>query len=223
MKEAARLEAEIDGFRDMFREYMEKAYNMLPRLEKPRILDLGCGTGFSTIELARLSGGEIVGIDIDQPALEKAKKRVELEHLTDRVKVMNCSFKEIDFDDGSFDILWSEGSIQFIGFEKGLKEWKRLLKPCGFLVIHAAPYEVTLDVKRIKSLDYELFEQFDLPENIWWDDYYRPLDNFIRDLMDKLPEKGEIPPIMKKKRLEIEKVKKNPRHFKSAFYILRKT
>ena len=43
---------------------------MLPELAKPRILDMGCGSGIPTLELARLSRGEAIGIDIDQPALD---------------------------------------------------------------------------------------------------------------------------------------------------------
>ena len=44
---------------------------MLPIIDKPRILDIGCGYGVPTLELARLSDGEITAIDTDQFLLDR--------------------------------------------------------------------------------------------------------------------------------------------------------
>jgi cyclopropane fatty-acyl-phospholipid synthase-like methyltransferase len=46
-------------------------------LTRPRILDVGCGPGGPTLELARLSDGEIIGLDIHQPSLDKLSRRIE--------------------------------------------------------------------------------------------------------------------------------------------------
>ena len=43
--------------------YSRKALRMIPVINKPRILDIGCGSGVSTLELARLTDGEIIGLD----------------------------------------------------------------------------------------------------------------------------------------------------------------
>jgi len=52
-----------------------KAYKMLKELpENPRILDIGCGPGMQTIELAKISNGEIIAVDSHQPFLEQLKK-----------------------------------------------------------------------------------------------------------------------------------------------------
>ena len=102
--------------------YTRKAFRMLPGLEKPRILDIGCGAGEPTLELARLTQGEITGIDINQPALDRLKIKIEKAGLSDRVQALNRSMFNMDFPDESFDILWSEGSIYNIGFARGLKD-----------------------------------------------------------------------------------------------------
>jgi len=39
----------------------------------------------------------------------------------------------MDFPEESFDIIWAEGSIYIIGFEKGLLEWKPMLKKGGYV------------------------------------------------------------------------------------------
>jgi ubiquinone/menaquinone biosynthesis C-methylase UbiE len=115
-------------------EYTRKAFEMLPKSDNPHILDIGCGTGGPTLELARLSKGEVLGVDIHQPYLDELARKAERAGLSDHVKAMKCSMSKMDFPDESFDIIWAEGSIFIIGFERGLKDWRRFLKPNGYLV-----------------------------------------------------------------------------------------
>jgi len=72
-------EIDKDHFREQFNKYTRKAFHMLPKLEKPHILDIGCGSGVPTIELAKLSNGEIIGIDINQSLLDKLNRKIEEE------------------------------------------------------------------------------------------------------------------------------------------------
>ena len=58
-------ELNIEGFRAVFLQYTRMAFESIPRIDNPRILDIGCGTGMPTLELAKLSNGKITGIDID--------------------------------------------------------------------------------------------------------------------------------------------------------------
>jgi len=50
--------------------YTERAYRMLPHMTSPRILDIGCGPDGPTMALARLSGGEVIGIDVHEQYLD---------------------------------------------------------------------------------------------------------------------------------------------------------
>lgn len=70
---------------------------MLPKLDKPRILDIGCGSGVPTMELARLGQGEVIGIDIDQPALDKLTKKIREAGFSNRVQAVNCSILDMVF------------------------------------------------------------------------------------------------------------------------------
>ena len=54
--------------------YTRKAYRMLPPLDRPSILDMGCGPGVPTLELARLSGGIVTGLDTHQPYLDELNR-----------------------------------------------------------------------------------------------------------------------------------------------------
>ena len=62
MSDDVLLEINLDHYRKNFLKYTKKAFQMLPKLDRPRILDIGCGSGVQTIELAKLSKGEIIGI-----------------------------------------------------------------------------------------------------------------------------------------------------------------
>jgi len=168
-----------DKIRKRLLKYTRKAFRMLPQMDKPRILDIGCGSGVSTLELARLSRGEIIGIDIDQPALDKFTRKIKEAGLTDRLQAVNCSMFDMDFADEIFDIIWSEGSIYAIGFERGLREWRRFLKPGGFMVVHDEQGNVKVKLKQISKCDYELIGYFILSEDTWWTEYFAPLENLI--------------------------------------------
>jgi len=109
--------------------FTRRAFKLITHLDKPRILDIGCGSGVVTMGLAILSNGWITALDINEYDLDRLAAKVRREELSERVTVVKRSMMEMNFDTESFDIIWSEGSIYIIGFESGLREWKRLLKP----------------------------------------------------------------------------------------------
>ena len=216
------LEIYQDHLREGFNKYTRKAFQMLPELDKPDILDIGCGSGVPTIELARLSNGQIIGLDIQQSLLDELERKAEKAGFSNRVKTVKCSMFEIDFPGESFDIIWAEGAISRIGFEKGLKEWKRFLKPNGFLVVHDNIKDTTGKLKQIPSCGYDLLGYFSLPEDAWWIDYYSPLEKKIQELRTKYIEDPETLTVLDEKQSEIEMFKKNPKSYGSVFFIMQK-
>lgn len=211
-----------DIFRGNLIKYTQKAFRMLPEMNKPYILDIGCGSGVPTMELARLTNGQVVGIDIDQTLLDKLNSKIKEAGLSHRIKTVRCTISEINFREKSFDIIWAEGSIWVIGFRKGLKEWKRFLKPGGYLVIHDEVKDIHKKRKQISNYGYELLDFFTLSEDVWWTEYYEPLEKHIIDLRIKYANEHEDIQELKKEQQEIDMFKKNPELFKSVFYILRR-
>lgn len=64
-------------------ESTRQAFNLLPELSsKPRILDIGCGPGAQTIELAKLSRGLIIALDNHQPYLDQLTTTIQTEALS---------------------------------------------------------------------------------------------------------------------------------------------
>jgi len=223
--------------------YTRKAFQMLPELDRPLILDVGCGPGGPTLELARLSQGDVIGLDIHQPYLDEFTKKIEQAGLSDRVKALNCSLFEMDFPDESFDIIWAEGSIFIIGFERGLKEWRRFIKPNGFLVVHEMTWlrpdppqeiydywkEIYPDIRtvpenleQIPCCGYDLIGHFTLPEDAWWTEYYGPLEVRIRELRKKYVDDSEALVVLEKEQREIDMFKKYHKWYGSVFYVMQK-
>ena len=223
MREDILLEINHDNLRKGLNKYTKKAFQMLPKLEKPRILDVGCGSGVPTLELARLSNGQIIGIDIDQPLLDKFTKKIEEAGLTDRVKTMKYSMLNMKFPDESFDIIWSEGSIFRIGFQRGLKEWRRFIKPNGFLVVHDEISDITKKLKFIPICGYKLIDNFILPEDVWWVEYYCPLEKWIQELRKKYGDDHETLVMLDKEQQKVDEFKKNPKFHGSVFYVMQKS
>ena len=213
---------EIEQIRAGFLKYTRKAFLRLPRLEKPRILDIGCGSGVPTIELAKLSDGEVTGIDTDQSCLDELNRKIKEEGLSDRVKAINLSLFEMKFAGETFDVVWSEGVIGTIEFETSLKEWRRLLKHNGYLVIHYQVSRVADSLSRIPQYDYKLADTISLPADAWWTEFYKPLEEKMGALLHKYGNNSNALQLLKEFQSEMDMVKKNPRNFRAAFYIMKK-
>ncbi len=105
-----------------------EAISQIPNLSsQSKILDVGCGPGMQTLELARKTKGLIIAIDKNQPFLDELTRRVGREGFTERIQVLNMSMKYLKFEDSTFDLIWSEGAIYIMGFQKGLVAWNRFL------------------------------------------------------------------------------------------------
>jgi SAM-dependent methyltransferase len=223
--------------------YTRKAFRMLPKIEKPHILDIGCGPGGPTMALAKLSQGNVTGLDIHQPYLEKLQRKIKEAGFSDRVQAVKGSMLEMHFPEESFDILWAEGSIFIIGFERGLKEWRRFIKPHGFLVIHEMawlradpPQEISEYWKKvypgIKTISenlglipgcgYRLIGHFPLPEEAWWIEYYSPLEKRIQNLRKKYKNNPRALAMLDNEQREIDLYRKYSKWYGSVFFVMQK-
>jgi ubiquinone/menaquinone biosynthesis C-methylase UbiE len=215
-------EIDEDELRSNFIKYTIQAFQRIPVIDRPKILDIGCGTGIPTLELARRSGGEVIGLDSDEVKIQKLNKTIEKEGLEEQVKTIVCSMLDIKYPDESFDIIWAEGVIRFIGFERALNEWKRLLKPDGYIVIHDDRKDVNTKLELINICGFHLIEHFKLPDDAWWVEYYEPMETQIEQLKNKYKDKPDILKVLDKKQREVEDAKDNPKDYRSVFYIIQK-
>jgi len=217
------LQAYKDHLRKRLLKYTRKAFQALPGMTRPCILDIGCGSGVPTMELAKLSDGKIMAIDTSHTALDRLTSKIKEAGLVVRVKAAKCSMLNMDFPDASFDIIWTEGSIAAIGFEKGLKEWRRLLKARGFLVVHDDLGNLTEKRRQIFQCGYELINHFVLSEDIWWNEYYAPLEKKCNEVREKHTSDQKTIAVLNDDKREIDTFKREPNRYRSVFFIMRRS
>ena len=100
------------------------------------ILDVGCGVGQATVLLANhFENSTVEAIDLFKHYLDVLDEKISENNLESRVFTYQMDMRDLDFANEEFDIVFGEASIEIIGFEKGLREWKRLLKPNGYLIV----------------------------------------------------------------------------------------
>jgi ubiquinone/menaquinone biosynthesis C-methylase UbiE len=212
-----------DRIRKRLLKYTRKAFRMLPKLDKPRILDIGCGSGVPTMELARLCNGNITALDIDQDTLDILSSKIKKASLSNRVKVVNSSLFDMDFPDGSFDVIWAEGSINIIGFKEGLQEWKRLLKLGGFMVVHDERGNVVKKLEQISDCGYELLDYFELDEKVWRAQYFVPLEKVISEARLKYADALGIVEALQDSEREVDMFLKVPERNSSFCFIMKRS
>ncbi|WP_443067449.1 GNAT family N-acetyltransferase [Streptomyces sp. NBC_01426] len=113
-----------------------------PLPERPRVLDLGCGPGRSALLLAAEAGAEVTAVDLYEGFLDELREAAEARGLGDRVHAVNADMGALTCEDGSFDLVWAEGSAYVVGFDRALASWKRLLAPGGALVMTECEWTV---------------------------------------------------------------------------------
>jgi SAM-dependent methyltransferase len=212
----------VQELRARFLEHTRKAYDLLPALNRPRILDIGCGQGAPTLELASLSGGEVVGIDIDEKALSRLQERIEESCLSGRVKARRCSFLNSGFAAESFDVLWEEGVLHLLDPARSVAECRRLLRPGGFLVMHETIEWFEKVRKKFPRHGFALVARHLLPRHLWWTDYGAPLEARIREFRETHRATPEPPELTRHAR-EVAGMKADPGKTDGAFFILQKT
>lgn len=221
-----------------------RAFEAIPAISKqPMILDIGCGQGMQTIELARLSGGRIIALDIHQGFLDLLMETAKSEGLEDHIIPRKTSMHEMDFEDETFDIIWSEGALYIMGFEKGLQRCLELLKPRGCLALtelvylsaqppmevieyleqeYSAISHVEDKIRKIEKAGFSLIDHFTLPESAWMEDYYHPMQQQLPGLIKKYQGNELALSVFEDFEAEIEFYKKYSQHFGYEFFVMQK-
>ena len=208
-----------------------------------KIADIGCGTGASTLLLARLLEAQITAVDFLQDFLEVLKGRAENMALSDKISTCCCSMDNLPFGDQEFDVIWSEGAIYNIGFERGAKDWNRYLKVGGRLVISEITWltadrpseiqeywdeeypEIDTASSKIGVLErngYAPIGYFVLPEHCWLENYYRPMQNSFEDFLNRHGNSEKARAIVEAENREIELYEKYKAHYSYGVYVARK-
>ena len=128
-----------------------------------RILDVACGTGDSTISVAKASAGgsTVTGVDISEGMMAFVKAKADKAGVGDRIELQVADGEALPFGEGTFDrVTCAFGIRNFEHKEKGLEEFRRVLKPGGRAVI----LELSVPQNRLVRWAYDLYFAHLLPK-----------------------------------------------------------
>lgn len=217
--------------------------SMIDQSAPLKIADIGCGTGASTLLLAQRLEAQITAVDFLQAFLDVLEGKAENMGLSETITTLCCSMENLPFENEEFDLIWSEGAIYNMGFERGVKDWKPYLKRGGLLVVSEITWitgsrpseiqkywdeeypEIDVASSKIGILEkngYSPIGYFILPEHCWLANYYRPMQNSFKDFLDRNGNREEAQAIVEAENREIELYEKYKSYYSYGVYIARK-
>jgi len=208
-----------------------------------KVADLGCGSGGQTISLAKNLNGQITAVDLFPRFLKELNEKSQKIGLKDKIVTLEKSMDDLPFDNGEFDLIWSEGAIYNIGFENGLKKWKEHLKVGGYLAVseltwitNSRPKEIeeywkveyhevdtaSNKIKQLENNGYSLVGYFYLGQDSWIETYYRPMQARFEKFLKRNYNSELAKKVVKDNQAEIDMYQKFKDYYSYGFYIAKK-
>lgn len=127
------------------------------------VVDVGCGLGGPACVLAEEFGAYVVGIDLEQPLIERARARAAERGLEERVRFEAVELGPLPFADQSVDLVISAGAFtQTADKCTAFRDCHRILKPGGSIALYdwnRIEGELSQDMRRwieLEGLTYQL-------------------------------------------------------------------
>jgi SAM-dependent methyltransferase len=208
-----------------------------------KIADIGSGTGASTLLLARTLNAQITAVDFLPDFIEVLQTNAENEGLSKKIDPLVCSMDNLPFDEEEYDVIWSEGAIYNMGFENGINDWQRFLKPGGLLIVseitwttNDRPIEIeeywageypeidtaSAKINILENSGYSPVGYFILPEHCWLDNYYRPMQSSFCAFLARNDNNEKAQAIVDAEKTEITLYERFKQHYSYGVYIARK-
>jgi len=122
--------------------------------KETNVLEIGCTNGFSSLEISRITGCSVIGIDIDEQSVCNANEKAKKYKIDDKVKFYKESVEYLPYTDDSFDLIVLGNALSFINNKnKAINEILRVVKPSGFISVVPIWYKSQINTDAQKTID----------------------------------------------------------------------
>lgn len=115
-----------------------------------RVLEVCCHHGENGALLALL-GAEVDAIDIAEPLIALARRRIARNGLEGKMRAHVMSAHEMELPDNTFDVVWGKASLHHLDLELARREIYRVLKPGGYAVF-SEPVQLLPGIRALRKL-----------------------------------------------------------------------
>ena len=130
----------------------EFRFRVMGDLGGKSLLDVGCGDGLNAVMLAKM-GANVTGIDVSPKAIELARRRGEVNGVSDRLSLIAAPLETADLPPDTFDLVWADGILHHVldDLELVLDRLTRWVKPEGLLVF-AEPVNLFHPLRQLRFM-----------------------------------------------------------------------
>ena len=208
-----------------------------------KIADIGCGTGASTLVLAKELDAHITAVDFLPDFLVKLEEAAGRADLADCITTLCATMETLPFTEAAYDAIWSEGAIYNMGFAAVIEAWRKYLKPNGILAVSEMTWLTDQRPEKLQAhwqreysevdtaaakmavlerLGFSPIGYFPLPEYCWLDNYYRPMQQRFTEYLHRNNNSEPARAMVLAEKTEISLYEQHKAFLSYGYYIARK-
>ncbi len=215
-----------------------RALSLCPLPAQPRVADFGCGSGASTLLLARRLQVPVLALDADGTALDDLWESARTRGLLHLVKPCPGDMANPGLTPESLDLIWSEGAVTHLGWAEGLRIWQGLLCSGGVMALTDATWFDTdppeearrawaewyptmgteaENLQVAQEAGWKVLGHFRLPSRDWWD-YY----NLVAAQFQPFETDESMVSLIEGQKAEMDLYRRTGSSYGYVFYVLQK-
>ncbi len=147
--------------------------------KKSKVLEIGSNTGFTTVNLALLSGATVFGIDIISESVEKSKIYAS-EMGAKTANFIHGTALNLPFKDEEFDLVWCSNVTSFIeNKDEAISEYLRVLKQNGYLAVVPIYYRKAPPIELLNKVSGAINCSIEIWDKKFWVDLFQKVGDSI--------------------------------------------